>query len=295
MRRKIAIFVLPGQRLTRAYQLRFVADVWRERGIEVDVRDDPANAVPADIAILHVDLTDVPPAYRSLGDRYPVVVNGRRSSVAKRTVSENLLLRGSAYDGPVIVKSNLNYAGVPEGRTQGHLLFGKTSRRRWFDRRLPRWLTGGVFATEYQIYDSLGDVPRVVWSLDRLVVEKFLPERRGGDYCIRYWKVLGNRYMSNALYAREPLVGSDTVIDRDYLDPTPDVLSTLFDWCRRFSVDYGKLDYAIVDGRPVLFDVNPTNGAPNNTDLAQRTGEILADGIEVFFNRARRATSDKST
>ena len=70
--------------------------------------------MPADLVLLHVNLSVVPDEYLELASRYPIVVNGKAKDIRKSTYSTLRVTRDDPYAGPVIVKSNLNYAGVPE-------------------------------------------------------------------------------------------------------------------------------------------------------------------------------------
>jgi len=295
MRQKIAIYVHPAHGFDRHSMLFAIAGIWSESGIEVEVLDDPGTATDADIAFLHVDLTEVPEAYRRLNDHYPVVVNGNRSSIAKRVVSENLLTRNSDYNGPVVVKTDRNYGGIPEDRAFGRRYLRKPSRRRRLDRLLPRRLTGGAFATEYQVYESLGNVPRIVWHLDGLVVEKFYPDRDGELYCIRYWEFLGDRHINAIVYGPKWQVKAADHVKVVVSEPTGTLLERLMAWRRKFRMDYAKFDYVMANGRPVLLDINPTAGAWVYEESAPPAMTRLAGGIESFFVRARRATSDSTS
>jgi hypothetical protein len=295
MRRKIALYVHPAHRFGPTYLLYFIVETWRRRGIELEVVDDPARHVDADLAFLHVDLTEVPAAYRGLLDRYPVVVNGRRTSIAKRAVSGNLLTRDSDYDGPVIVKTNENTAGIPDDRARGWGPVWHPAGRRMLDAVLPRRLTGGMFALRYHVYETLADVPPIVWSLDRMVVEKFLPERAGDLYAIRYWEFLGGCHITDVLYSETPYVKASGHIRRALPKPDPAAPSQLLDWRRRFGLDYGKFDYAMGAGQLILFDVNPTVGAYRNLDAQRQTVATLADGIDPFFEHARRIATGSAS
>lgn len=289
MHRKIALYIHPAHGFGPMYLLDSFVEIWRERGIETEVVDDPGRRVDADLAFLHVDMTVVPESYRALVDRYPVVINGRRTDIAKRTVSENLLTRDSGYRGPVIVKTNENCAGIQDDRARGWRFIWRPDRRNRIDRVLPRWLTGGVFSTKYHVYVSLAEVPRVVWSRDRLVVEKFQPEREGDHYCIRFWNFLGTRHISSMLRSDTHGVKTGSQGSLEHFEPAPQVLEQLFAWRRRFGLDYAKLDYVIADGRPVLFDVNPTVGRYRDLAVQRRDAARLADGIDIFFDQARNS------
>src|SRR3954471_17642773 len=61
-----------------------------------------SRKIPADAAILHVDLSLVPDEYRDFVESYPVAINGKILDIRKSSTSTNRVVRGDAYDGPVI-------------------------------------------------------------------------------------------------------------------------------------------------------------------------------------------------
>ena len=103
------------------YAVNYLARYWREDGIKVHFCFGIDSLVRADILLLHVNLSVVPQAYLDAGKGYPVALNDRVQDIRKSTLSENLLSPGDAWDGPVIVKSDLNYGGIPERLLLGGL------------------------------------------------------------------------------------------------------------------------------------------------------------------------------
>lgn len=89
---------------------------WESMGFRIVVVTDESDFVPADIALLHTDLSLVPDRCRRLAERYPVVLNGRVLDICKRQWSHNLVERDSLTRGPVIVKTNWNSGGNREFR-----------------------------------------------------------------------------------------------------------------------------------------------------------------------------------
>ena len=84
-----------------SYFLHEIAEIWREKGLCVNVLHGPRPRVDADQAILHVDLTVVPDDYLTFVRPYPVVINGSVTDISKRLISGNLVCRGDGYQGPV--------------------------------------------------------------------------------------------------------------------------------------------------------------------------------------------------
>jgi hypothetical protein len=115
MKRRIAILVLKEQRkVDRPYMIHDYSAFWREAGHDVVTLYGVDEFVPADALIVHVDLSVVPDEYLEFASRYPVVLNGRVKDIRKRAISRHLVTRGDSYRGPVIVKSDLNFAGASE-------------------------------------------------------------------------------------------------------------------------------------------------------------------------------------
>ena len=261
-----------------AYLMESMCGIWKREGHEVKVHSSPVNPPPGDVAVVHVDLTKVPPAYLKAARAYPRVINGGARDISKRTVSRNLVRRGDGYAGPVMVKANLNHGGVPEARMalQGAFL------RRWAQRRrqkLPWFLRAEV--PVYRIFNTPRDVPAPVWWNPDLVVERFLSEREGEFYCLRTWMFLGEVETNSVSFSREPQVKSTNVVGRRIVDEIPDDLRA---WRRELGFDFGKFDYAIVEGKTVLYDANrtPTAGGINPKMIQERVA-TLATGLTYFL------------
>ncbi len=238
----------------RGYFLHAMAGVWQGEGLDVAILEGSRARAAAAVAILHVDLTRVPGYYRRYASQFPVVLNQSVLDISKRSFSAQLVRPGDGYEGPVIVKTNLNCGG---GRER------ERAESRWWGRPL-RYLRRHLHGSpsparlkphQYPIYESPAQVPDHTWRDRGLVIERFLSERQGDLYCLRTWVFLGDAETSSICTAREPIVKSRNMISRVALDGVPDDLREMR---RKLRFDYGKFDYAIVDGRTVLYDVNRT-------------------------------------
>jgi len=269
-----------------------LCDVWRERNIEVEVVKGVDRNVDADILFSHLNLSQVPQRYEEFRQRHRLVVNGGVRDITKQAISENLILRRDGYVGPVIVKTNRNYGGLPdfalkqraiERRPLGSLLAalnGTINRR---SRRFLR-LTRTLDVDRYLVFPTTASVPRGVFKNRNLVVEKFLPERDGDLYCLRAYVFLGDRYVNTLNKSREPIVKSHSLVSREEV-PVPDEIVEVR---RRLSFDYGKLDYVISDGRVVLLDANTTPGGPPTLGgaTAAAMARRVAEGIWSLWKPA---------
>jgi hypothetical protein len=246
------------------YSVHLLAEVWREAGHRVTVASGLDSLPDADLAFLHVDLSLVPDPYVAAAQRYPHTVNGGARDIRKRTVSRHLLTRTSDWSGRVVVKSDLNCGGFPEWRIMHH-----HNPASAFARRTP---------PGYQLYESVAHVPPATWDSPDRVVEKFLPEQDERGWYLRTWTFLGERGRCRRSRGSGPIVRNASIVDSepDELD-VPDFLHAERE---RLGFDYGKFDFAMHDGEPILFDANTTFGViprPGNR-LYHFLGEAL-DGL----------------
>ncbi|HEY9778469.1 MAG TPA: hypothetical protein V6C81_32220 [Planktothrix sp.] len=257
--------------IKRSSFLREIARLWQDDGLDVGLYIKPSPQAKADVAILHVNLSVVPSEYLDFAQNFPVTLNGRVKDISKRAISFNILQRHANYEGAVMVKANENYGGEPEQRLEKSI--GITSKYR----RLTTW--------EYYVLDSLDRVTEEVWSNPHLVVEKFLPEKEGEFFILRHWYFLGDTEFHRKIYSINPLVKGEGVIRREPItEPIPEELR---ERRRQLGFDFGKFDYALVDGKLVVYDVNKTPGlgavlAPEHARLQL---PILKTGIYQYFTK----------
>lgn len=252
------------------YMLHQLVARWSAWGHRVLFHHGAAEPPPGDLAILHVDLTVTPAAYRASLTRYPRVLNAAVLDVSKSRFSKDLLDRYSDWIGPVIVKTEANYGGKPEQ------LFRAIAQARGSASDVP----AGPVAHGYPVFAALREVPQEVWSTPGLVVERFLPERDERGYCVRVWSFLGDREISNRWYAREPIVKAENLVERIPVE-VPEAMRA-----RRAELgfDFGKFDYVRHGERWVLLDANRTPSyprTPSAAGAAQLDG--LARGIDAFL------------
>lgn len=250
------------------YFMGEIAAMWRGDGHIVTLQNGPADGVTGDILVQHVDMTVIPEDHLAYARRFPVAINARVTDVSKRRISRFLVRPGDDYRGPVIVKADRNHGGYPEAVLAAKGLMPANYARIW---------------TDYKIYDTAERVPPAAWTDPDVVVERFLPERREGLYCLRIWMFLGDKETNSICYANEPLVKAANLVRRDPIDPPqiPEELRALRD---ELGFDYGKFDYAMVEGKPILYDANPTPTLGNfpRASMLPRI-RLLADGLKTFL------------
>jgi hypothetical protein len=275
------------------FALTDVADLWRERGHDVRVvRGIPgAGWSPGDVCVVHVDLTLTPRAYLDLAASYPTAVNARFLDNSKRVVSRNLVTPGDGYEGPVIVKSDLNYGGSPERvmerRTSGLLARQGASLRR----RLPWTMRSEIDPKNYRVYEHRAEVPRSVWWNRHLVVERFFTERAEDMYWIRSWVFLGDRGFVRYCGSHHPVIKAYAdrvrirrVVGDESRADLPDIVRT-----RRaeLQMDYGKIDFIVHEGQAHVIDANRTPNSRAITPEAKRSEALrIVDGLDALIAAA---------
>jgi hypothetical protein len=239
-----------------------------------------------DLLIPQIDLTKTPRRYLRCMERFPRVLNRRVDDISKRRISRNLLRRDASWDGPVIVKTDRNYGGLPEARslprTLGDLASRLQGRRRAAARGDFRWVRA-IPTDEYPIFSRLDDVPPSVWSNRHLVVERFIPERQGEHYCIRVCLVLGNVMLNRRLYSRRPVIKGGTEHSEEV--PVPEAL---VEFRERLGLDYGKIDYVVHDGELHVLDANRSPGVLADAAVTERICRKLAAGLDSLLDPDRR-------
>ncbi len=280
-RREIAILFHENNRKRQlsTYAIKFLAEFWRQDGNRVRYLFGIRKFVPANLVLIHVDLSVVPDEYMEFASRYPIALNRGVKDIRKSLVSTNLLKSGDPYSGKVIVKSDLNYGGYPDRILERNpspwrrLLLGPFARDDANG-------SGVTTPFDYRIYDSLADVPRADFERNDVVVEKFLPEKEENLFFVRHYEFLGDRSTCTRLAAMGPIVKDQTVIRVEEVDPHPEIVQAR----KRLNFDYGKFDYVVHNGRPVLLDANKTTGADQvfSRRLNARRRH-RADGIYSYF------------
>ena len=258
----------------RDFLLRSLAGHWLDAGHEVSLTAGLDNWPDGDVAVMHIDLSVVPAAYSEAARRYPVVVNGAAVDVRKRRVSRNLVARNDGWTGAVVIKTDLNYGGIPENQA------AEAFRR---DGRPPDLPPGPVVSTTrpYPVLNSASEVAADVWDNPGLVVERFLPEQDARGYWMRAWVFLGDRERCTRYCGTHPIVKSATIVARESV-PVPDEIRAERE---RLGFDYGKFDFVVRDGTAILLDANRTPSAPPPNPQIDASNRHLAGGLEALLRK----------
>ena len=239
-----------------------LSEIWRRDGFQVSfLFGARGRFVPADVLLVHVDLTVVPERYLALAERYPIALNAAVKDIRKSWICDHLVSPGEAYAGPVIMKSELNYGGFPERESGGRL------------KRLAAGLAARLSPcrlrfrtpTDYKVFPNISAVPAACFRDRRFVVQKFLPEIEDGLYHVRHYTFLGDRARCSRSAGDHPIIKAANRLKWEEVEPHQEIIEIR----RRFNLDYGKLDYTVHEGNVVLLDVNKTiGGAPKKGDSA---------------------------
>ncbi len=277
MGQHIHIHTSANERLQRIHLIRVLSEIWQDDGSVLSVGDRPPPGT--DVVVAHSDLSVISDGFFSnVGDNLPVI-NGRARNILKRTVSQALISPDSDWNGPVIVKTNANaHAGEEYAY---HQLDIPRLARILAARVIPWQWIGELPLRRYPILDNKERVPGWVWQDSRLVVERFIPERDEELYALRLWMFFGRQEYCMRVLSELPIVKSRRLVKVDLVDKVPDEVRQLR---QKLGLDFGKIDYVMHNGRPVVFDVNKTP-----TVFLNRKGQPgpyvrrLADGLKDFI------------
>ena len=274
----------------RRHMIVLIEEALEAMGVEIVHITKASGYVPADAVFVHIDQSIISPEARALALRYPAAINAYATDIRKFRYIDGLLGRDDSWNGPVIVKSNLNYAGMPErnaARQQGPIARRLLSR---VANRLHRQSKYTIQSKEdYRIYPTLSDVPRHYFRND-YVVQKFMAENDGEKNVLREYIFLGDLHYQNIERSDKLIITEDEHVSCEPFEPHPHLLATR----RKLGLDYGKIDYTLIDGEPFIFDANKTLGLGEYGDsewLADDVAKMLrAFAGEVF----RLVTAQKS-
>ena len=113
-----------------------------------------------------------------------------------------------------------------------------------------------------------------------MVLERFCPEFEDGLYHVRLYQFLGDRHTCTRISSPQPIVNDLSTVRSESIAVHPEIEKIR----RKLKFDYGKFDYVMHNGEPVLLDMNKTTGA-----VRKVTPEILAmrrhraEGIYCYF------------
>lgn len=286
--RSLVILVHPYDEFWNSrYWFASAAEVLRHRGVSIEVCSDPTRCPAADASVLHVDQTRVAPEFIRAARRSRHAINADTIDISKRAVCAHILKRSDLWDGPVIVKTDRNSAGMKEA-IAARLRSWPTRIARSIHRRLPWYLRAELGGKAYRVFDSMREVPLPVWHSPWLVVERFYPEPEGAMFLLRSCVFFEDASISLLRRGHEPVVRSPFPCPAEVtFNPPPEAVRRL---AQRLGFHYGKFDYTLQNGHPVVFDCNRTPTGPSYTsDQFAHFGEVLAQGLIDWWAKVEGA------
>lgn len=248
---------LPGSK----YIVALFIKKWEQLGYTVQSVEGVHDKVRADLLFVHIDATVLAEEYLEFISRYPVAINGGVTDISKDRFSTIQLQRTDSYQGLVIVKTKANFGGRQDLNLQR--LAGTRPLETDLHQR-PWRKVETLDSYDYPVFDSLRNVPTGVWKNHRLIVEKFVSEKNeDGHYVMRNWFFLGDqgftRLVSSPYHIVKPASGTPIPGRETFLHPLDEAIHPALHALReRMGFDYGRLDYIMVNGEPVVFDINTT-------------------------------------
>jgi len=282
--KKILILMHANQRRGRGLLIHALGKEWQDRGLQVLCQYGIERHPDADLLIPQIDLTRTPPEYGEYICSYSNVANRNVADISKRRVSDHLLRGDEDYHGPVVVKTDNNFGGLPECTRNElwHLVLSRVMEGIVLlaESALGRHLAWRRVLRKYLVYNNMAEVPPGVFNNRALVVERLLPEKQGNLYFVRHYIFLGDHARSIRMSGSTPILKSSnsTLVDEGL--PVPEEVLKLR---REMGMDYGKIDYTICNDQVIIIDVNRTPGAPASP---ARTASDLAGGIWALFPKA---------
>ncbi len=240
-----------------------------------------SRGVPSEIAFLHLDLSLVPEAYINFAGKFPNAVNLKLTDIRKHLFCSHRVFPGDISTEPVIAKSDYNFNAIPEGYMKTNL----KSMPLWKKIFVPedcRYLRPPASAQRqppYSIFKDSHSVPAEDWQEGR-IIERFLPERENDLYVLRLTFFLGSRHFTLKLKSADSIIKHANIMSAEECETPISVL----EWIKQKGLDYGKIDYAIHEDKPVIYDVNKTPAASlQYPEWRNRIVDELSPGILDFL------------
>lgn len=279
--------------MTGSYMLHAMLLAMKGTGIGLKVQRHWDERPPADLVIPHIDLTLWPKSLTDFLAHYPNVVNRRVTDISKRHISRHLVQPGDSWRGPVIVKTDMNYGGIVDRR---HSRDDAKETSAVPIPVVPAMVTPQTrpfHRGKYSLFPTIAAVPKIVWDDPSLIVERYHAERKGELYGLRQLFLVGETYAMRQAWGPNPVVKGDTTVERYWLEgpPPPEVL----DVARTHGVEFGKIDFTVVDGQAFVFDIART---PTGAKWIKANPDVirhLCQGIKPLFARRRDPNALETT
>lgn len=261
-----------------------LAEHWRASGIEVIELSGTRSFVEADLLFLNLSRPVVPEEYNRFAAQYPVTFNAGASDLRKHRYSSGLLQAGAAYKGAVIVKSDQGYVS-PSTSERASLLRRLTGFPRTESRN------AAVIANDnYRIYPSINDVPAEKFA-PGYIVQKFLPEENAGRYVLRQYHFLGDKHFLSLQTSGAAIIRTSVPQSLEEWTPPKELLDVRV----RLGLDYGRIDFVEVHGKPFVIGVARSPALPLSKEPGYappayiRLAEALAEAMVNIYSTTEKA------
>lgn len=261
-----------------------LAEHWRASGIEVIELSGTRSFVEADLLFLNLSRPVVPEEYNRFAAQYPVTFNAGASDLRKHRYSSGLLQAGATYKGAVIVKSDQGYVS-PSTSERASLLRRLTGFPRTESRN------AAVIANDnYRIYPSINDVPAEKFA-PGYIVQKFLPEENAGRYVLRQYHFLGDKHFLSLQTSGAAIIRTSVPQSLEEWTPPKELLDLRI----RLGLDYGRIDFVEVDGKPFVIGVARSPALPLSKEPGYappayiRLAEALAEAMVNIYSTTEKA------
>lgn len=264
------------------YAIVTLARIWQSRGIRVEFGTEYNSE--ARVCVLHHDRTRLETQNLPRPPANVTVLNGAVHDISKKSYSQLAVTETTRWDGPIIIKSNLNHFGFPESdgcnnRSALMRLRAWLAEKDW---RIARMLPRG----RYPVLERMDEAPGWVWRDPNLVVEKFLPERtKDGQFGVRGWMFFGDQGYAYRVVSPNPIVKIGSSVRTEYLGEAP---AALHEMRQRMKFDFGKFDYVEHGNEIYLLDANKTPTHLATKPMPPPRVLKLSEGIESFLTSERR-------
>ena len=277
------------KKMVQHYRIWRFAEFWEQCGYKINFIFRYDEPVDADLIIPHNNLSVRPEEVYQMFADTSAVINRDVCDIRKSCFSTNLVNREDDYQGPVIVKTDANYGGLPERvalkylpgreRLAAQLVRSKRAWKKIYSARSFNSLVyrSRISPSRYPVFSSKSQLPQGTFTNKELIVEKFLPEKDGEYYCLRSYAFLGDKGVAVRSKSKYPVVKGANGFDLEFIP----IDEQIVEWQKKLGFDYGKFDYVVRDGEVVLFDVNdtPTFGNAYSEEVQERIVNQLAGGI----------------
>ena len=274
---KIQIVTLPTEGMKGSYMVNLLCDIWRREGHDIAVGS--VDRLEADIGILHIDRTWVQEGSLPENLHSRPLLNSKALDISKRHVSELIIDREDEYAGPVIIKTDANHFGLRD-KEGGRLSTLLRLQHQRLARRISWQMARQLVPGEYPILEYKEQVPNWVWKREELIVEKFTPEIEGDLYVLRLWLFFGDREYGVKMWSKKPVVKRADIVRYEYIDDVPDEIRGMR---ATLGFDFGKFDYVMVDGKPILIDANKTPWITPSSNSPTPNMLNLAEGLHSYI------------